>query len=121
MFENISVDAQKLMKRTIKAFTNLLKEFPKNADDNFVYDESTLEKIGTAGVALDGLASLLNRESHYLGEAEKKIISGYHQKLDKFIKELPQDPSDEFSYHPEFHDITEEARETVEKLSQAIE
>lgn len=112
MPDNISSEAKEIISRSVKAFTNLLKEFPKEEAGDFVYDESTLKKIGNAADILSEMAALSEASSEPLKESFKK--------LSQLLDELPKDSSDEFLYDREIHRQVEEARDTIVKLNQII-
>lgn len=112
MPDNMSSQAEEIVSRSVKAFTNLLKEFPKDAADEFVYDESTLKKIGNAGDVLSEMAALSETGSAPLKEPFKK--------LSQLMKELPKDASDEFLYDRDIHRHVEDAREATAKLNNII-
>lgn len=106
MTESNSADTHKKIAQSLKAFANLLKEFPKNPSDDFIYDESTIKKIGAAGDALPVL------KEHF-----KKNRADSIKILDKLMDELPKDASDEFLYDREIHLLVEKSREIVNRLS----
>jgi hypothetical protein len=112
MPDNISLEAKEIINESIKAFTNLLKEFPKTISGGFVYDESTLKKIENVGEALSGMASL--------GETENAVIKESFKILSQLMAELPRDSTDEFLYDHETHRQVEKARDTIAKLSRII-
>ena len=112
MPDNMSLQAKEIISRSIQAFTNLLKEFPRDAADEFVYDESTLLKIGDVGDVLAEMAKLTKTGSAPLKESFK-VLSG-------LMDELPKEASDEFLYDREIHRQVEDARAAIEKLSTII-
>ncbi|MCK5058962.1 MAG: hypothetical protein KAT34_20110 [Candidatus Aminicenantes bacterium] len=120
MSDNIHPGAKKIIHQSIKAFTNLLKEFPKNAAENFIYDGSTLEKIENAGKALTEMATLLHHKNNPFGEAEKNTLKESYKILTLLMDELPKDPADEFLYDRTIHHHVENARETIEQLNHII-
>lgn len=117
MPDNISMDAKNFLDQVIKAFTNLLKEFPRNAAEDFVYDASTLEKIGKAGEILAKMAGFVKQDNSSLGGAEKKAVKESYNILSRLMDELPKDPADEFMYDRTIHRQVEDARESIVTLS----
>ena len=112
MPDTISSEAKEIISKSVKAFTNLLKEFPKGAADEFFYDASTLKKIGNVGDVLNEMATLEETGSESLKESFK-ILS-------QLMDELPKDSSDEFLYDREIHRKVEGARGTIAKLQNII-
>lgn len=121
MSDNISLDAKKIINQSIKTFANLLKEFPKNAAEDFIYDESTLKKIGNVGDALTEMANLVKQKTTSLGETERNALKESHKILSLLMDELPGDPADEFLYDRMIHQQVVDARETIAKLSHIID
>lgn len=117
MSDNISLEATKIVNQSVKAFTNLLKEFPKNGADNFIYDESTLKKIASAAAALAEMARLVKQKTTSLGEPERDAVKESFATLSRLMAELPRKPADEFLYDRMIHQLVEDARETITKLS----
>jgi len=116
MPDNINPDAKRVINRSVNVFKNLLKEFPKNAADDFIYDESTLGKINDAAGVLTEMAALIAKKAT-AGESEQGIIKKSHKTLTLLMEELPRDPADEFLYDRNIHRQVESARETIEQLS----
>ncbi|MCK4762134.1 MAG: hypothetical protein KAW12_08045 [Candidatus Aminicenantes bacterium] len=117
MSDNISQDEKKIIKQSINAFTKLLKEFPKNAAGDFIYDGSTLTKIGNAGDALTGMTALLSKEETSLEETEKNMLKESYSVLSRLMAEMPKKSTDDFSYDRAIHQLVEKAREAVKKLN----
>lgn len=120
MSDKIALDAGKIINHSIETFANLLKEFPKNAADSFVYDESTLKKIGSSGAALAKMAALLKRGKTSFGKIEKSTVEESYNILSRLMDEMPKSPADEFSYDRAIHLQVEEARQAIKKLSHLI-
>jgi len=104
-------------KRSLKTFANLLKEFPKNASDGFIYDESTLKKINRACDALHHVTELIRQKSSSLDEGGTHKIDGSQKILAKLLDELPREAADEFLYDRTIHRLVEQSREIITKLS----
>ena len=117
MSENISLDPKKIVNQSIKTFKNLLKEFPKNATDDFFYDDNTLQKIRDADKTLTEMVTFFNQQSSSLAEAERDTVKDALNKLSLLMEELPKDSADEFLYDRIFHNQVEDAREIILKLS----
>ena len=116
MAEKISSRSLVSLEKVFKSFVNLLKEFPKSASNDFIYDESTLKKVALANESLHELSVFLTEKSTAFEEEKKTTI---HESLDilgKLMDELPRDSQDQFSYEPEIHQLVEDARETIVKL-----
>jgi hypothetical protein len=120
MPDNISLDVLEILNQTNKTFSNLLKEFPKNAGDDFIYDESTLEKISHANIALDNITPLADKILNDLGEKNQILVKDPIKSFSRLMAELPRDPADEFLYDRMVHQLVEAARETVVKLNRLI-
>ena len=112
----ISLETTEEQKRSLKTFANLLKEFPKNSLDGFIYDESTLKKIKHACGALSDVTKLISQKSSKLGEDGTNKIAGSQKILAQLMDELPRDADDEFSYDSTIHQIIEQSREIIAKL-----
>jgi len=121
MSDTINPDAKQVINQTVTAFANLLKEFPKNAAEDFVYDESTLRKIGNAGQALTKMTTMLQQDKTSSVETENNSIEAFHHTLSSLLGELPKNPADEFLYDRAIHKQVEDARETVEQLNRLID
>lgn len=109
MSDTITPDAKQVINQTITAFANLLKEFPKNATDDFIYDASTLRKIENAGKALTKMTTILQRNK------------ASHHTLSSLMDELPKNPADEFLYDRAIHKLVEDARETITQLNRLLD
>jgi len=121
MSDTINPDAKQVISQTVKAFANLLKEFPKNATDDFIYDASTLKKIENAGQALTKMTTLLQQNKVSSVETENNSIKASHHTLSSLMDELPKNPADEFLYDRAIHKQVEDARETVAQLNRLID
>ena len=117
MSDNISMKATNIFKRSIKTFTNLLKEFPKNAVEDFIYDDSTLKKIEAAGDALTDMTTFFKQEATHFKESERDTVKKALKILSQLMDELPKDSADEFMYDRMIHRMVEESRETITKLN----
>jgi hypothetical protein len=106
MTENNSPDSNAKVAQALKSFSNLLKEFPKNPSEDFIYDGSTIDKITAAGEALPRL------KKHF-----KKNKGEMVKILDALMEELPKDSSDEFLYDREIHHLVVKSRKIIQKLS----
>ena len=113
----ISLQPTGEQKRSLKTFANLLKEFPKNASDGFIYDESTLKKVNRACDALHHVTELIKQKSSSLGEGGTHKIAGSQKILAQFLDELPREAADEFLYDRTIHRLVEQSREIITKLS----
>lgn len=120
MADNISQEKKEIIDQAINTYAKLLKEFPKNAAEDFIYDSSTLAKIGRAGDALNKMASLLKGQQTSPDETGKDTLRDAHDVLSRLMAELPKNPVDDFSYDRAVHQLVEDARETLEKLSRII-
>ena len=101
----------------LKSFGNLLKEFPRQAADDFIYDESTLKKISRATTAMSDIQPYIDCEGESSADADLSAFRGGLVILSRLIVELPKDPADEFVYDREIHQMVEAARGTVGKLN----
>jgi hypothetical protein len=117
MAEDVSLNATEVVSQSIKTFSNLLKEFPKSAADDFIYDDSTLEKIASAEEALGGMAAFLKGKTSHLSKEDKAVLKGAHDILSKLMAELPRDAADEFLYDRLIHQQVEGARQAIVTLS----
>ena len=113
----ISLQTTEEQKRSLKTFANLLKEFPKNPLDGFIYDESTLKKINRACDALHDVTELIRQKSSNLGEEGIDKIAGSQKILAQLMDELPREAADEFLYDGTIHQLIEQSREIIGKLS----
>ncbi len=120
MVDKISTDTKKVIGHSIKSFGNLLKEFPKIATDNFVYDDSTLKKIGDASNSLNQWNNQLERIANQLDDKTKDEVKVSLNVLTQLMDELPKNSNDEFWYDRTIHQMVEDARETIYKLDQII-
>lgn len=118
MSEKISADAINIIKKTFKVFGNLLKEFPRNAADDFIYDENTIEKIKNAQVTLTEMRGFIRKKSASLGKEEKSMVTDALKILGQLLDELPKDPADEFMYDRMIHQMVEQARVAIVNLGQ---
>jgi len=118
MSEKISAEAIKMIKQTFKVFGNLLKEFPRSAADDFIYDENTIEKISHADGILKEMSGFIKKNSASLGKEEKTMIKDSLGILSRLMNELPKDPADEFMYDRVIHQMVEEARVAIVDLGQ---
>ncbi len=116
MSDKIALDAGKIINQSIETFANLLKEFPKNAADSFIYDGSTLKKIGSAAAALSEMTALLERGMPSFTAQDKNMVEESHDILARLMDELPRSPVDEFSYERTIHRRVADARQAIEKL-----
>lgn len=116
MSDKVSSDAKKVIKKTFKTFVNLLKEFPKSASEDFVYDDSTLKKIGNAGQALKELAVFVKAHKSDFPAEERQTVKDCQTVLSRLMEEMPLNSEDEFLYDPLIHQKVEDARETIVKL-----
>ena len=119
MSDNISVGARDILERFLKSFVNLLKEFPKNATDEFVYDDSTLKKIGNAADALNNMDGLFEGEANPFGQEGGRVKESVAL-LSRLLDELPKNAADEFLYDRDIHQQVEEARDTIVKLYELV-
>jgi hypothetical protein len=115
MSGNGAMDIEDFLGEFSKTFRNLLKEFPKRATDDFIYDESTMTKIGKASEALAQLSALSGEKTAALQENER--IKKCHKILSQLMDELPKDPADEFAYDRTIHQLVEDARQTLADLA----
>jgi hypothetical protein len=113
----ISLQPTEEQKRSLKTFANLLKEFPKNPSDGFIYDESTLKKINQACDALHEVTELIRQKSSNLDEDGINKIAGSQKILAQLMDELPREAADEFLYDSTIHRLVEQAREIITMLS----
>jgi hypothetical protein len=120
MADTINPDMKQVIKQTVNAFANLLKEFPKNAAEDFIYDASTLSKIEDADNAVSEMATLFQQDKTSFGETETNRLKESYHLLTLLMDELPKDPTDEFLYDRTIHRQVENAREAVEQLSRII-
>lgn len=116
MSDKVSSDTKKVIEKTFKTFVNLLKEFPISASEDFVYDDSTLKKIGNAGQALKELDTFVQVQPSVFPAEERQTVKDCQVVLSGLMDELPLGPEDEFLYDPLIHQKVEDARETVVKL-----
>ena len=116
MSDKVSSDAKKVIKKTFKMFVNLLKEFPISASEDFVYDDSTLKKIGNAGQALNELAAFVKVHKSAFPAEERQTVKDCQTVLSGLMEEMPLSSEDEFLYDPLIHQKVEDARETIVKL-----
>ncbi len=116
MSDNVSSEAKKIIKKTFKTFVNLLKEFPISASEDFVYDDSTLKKIGNAGQILKELVIFINAQPGVFPAEEWQTVKDCQAVLSGLMEEMPLNSEDEFLYDPLIHQKVEDARETVVKL-----
>lgn len=118
MSGNISLETSKRLNQVLATFSNLLKEFPKNAIDDFSYDDSTLKKISQAGDSLTETVGFFKKKSTAITKEDKARIKQSLKVLSLLMAELPKNPEDEFSYDRMIHQLVEDARETVAGLAQ---
>jgi hypothetical protein len=118
MSEKISADATNIIKKTFKVFGNLLKEFPRSATEDFIYDENTIEKISNAEDTLKEMSGFIKKKSASLGKEEKNMVKDSFGILARLMDELPKDPSDEFLYDRVIHQLVEQARVVIVNLGQ---
>ena len=118
MPEKISADATNIIKKTFKVFGNLLKEFPRSAADDFIYDENTIEKINKAEETLKEMRGFFKKKSASLGKEEKNMVKDSLSILTQLMDELPKDPADEFMYDRMIHELVEQARVTIVNMGQ---
>jgi hypothetical protein len=116
MVDNKSSDAAKVIKNTFEAFVNLLKEFPRSAGEDFIYDDSTLKKITRGNEALNALISQLKKSKSGFSADEKRALKEPQSTLSRLMEEMPLSPEDEFLYDSEIHQLVMESREAVVKL-----
>ncbi len=121
MSENNLSENSKKISPSIKTFTNLLKEFPKNAAENFSYDISTLKKIKKAGTALIELTNIVEQNTFSQEKMEGNMEKGALKILSQLLEELPKDSSDEFRYDETIYRKVEAARHSIENLSKLQE
>lgn len=116
MAEKISARSLVSVEKVFKAFVNLLKEFPRSASYDFIYDESTLKKIKIAGQSLNELSAYLIEKPQAFKGDMKITIGESLDTLSKLMNELPRSSQDEFSYEPGIHQLVEAAREVIIKM-----
>jgi len=116
MANNLSSEEKLSFNQSIQTFSNLFKEFPKKATEDFIYDESTLKKIGDAEDALNEITSLINQISKDLEEQLSNEVKQSLKILSQLMEELPKDAADEFLYDRLIHRQVEDSRETIAKL-----
>lgn len=116
----ISLEATKCINHVMATFSNLLKEFPKNATEDFSYDDSTLNKISQSGDALTETISFFKKKSTAITKENKARINKSLKVFSLLMAELPKNPEDEFSYDRMIHQLVEDARETVAELAEII-
>jgi hypothetical protein len=116
MAGRLKLEEKKDVKRLLKVFANLLKEFPKRGTEEFIYDESTLKKIENCRDAMTEMATLLNKKTTSLDHTDKNAVKESLIKLSSLIDELPTDPADEFLYDRSVHKMVEYAREAIANL-----
>ena len=117
MSDKISSEAKNIFNRSVKIFANLLKEFPKNAADDFIYDDSTLKKIGDALKALKDMKTFFSKKGSSLGDEENTVKDSL-KIFSLLMDELPKDPSDEFMYDRVIHHMVEDTRGAISKITQ---
>ena len=116
MPDKVSSDAKKIIEKTFKTFVNLLKEFPKSASEDFVYDDSTLKKIGNASQTLKELAAFVKAHKSDFPAEERQTVKDFQAILSGLMEEMPLNSEDEFLYDPLIHQKVGDARETIVKL-----
>jgi hypothetical protein len=119
MADNLPAEARESLERFLKPFVNLLKEFPKDAVDDFIYDDSTLKKIGAASEELDRTSEVLKRGADHFDEAGDLVREAIGI-FSGLFEELPRDSADEFLYDRDIHNQVEAAREAVVNLYQML-
>ena len=119
MADNLPAESRESLERFLKPFVNLLKEFPKNAADDFIYDDSTLKKIGHAVEALTHMTGNLSGGSNPFGDAGELVKESLGI-FSRLLEELPKDSSDEFLYDRAIHTQVDVAREAVVNLYQLL-
>ena len=116
MPDNIDAKAKQVFEQFTATFANLLKEFPKNPAEDFIYDESTLKKIGSAANDWANITNLLKKQPASFEEIHRTKLRDSHKTFSQLMEELPRDASDEFLYDPVIHQLVAKARETIEQL-----
>lgn len=116
MPDKVSSDAKNIIEKTFKTFVNLLKEFPKSASEDFVYDDSTLKKIGNAGQILKELDTIVQAQPSAFPAEERQTLKDCQDILSGLMEEMPLNSEDEFLYDLLIHQKVESAREIVVKL-----
>ena len=109
--------SEKVIQQSIKTFNNLLKEFPKNAADDFIYDDSTINKIGLANESLKLMSKLTASPNNALEQNVLKVVKESIETISKLMKELPESSEDEFLYDRNSHQLVENARGSLTKLN----
>jgi len=117
VWERANLDVKAIVEESLRTFTNLLKEFPRQATDEFVYDASTLKKIDRAAAALTQMAGLCTPDSTSIGGAQADIVRESHAVLSRLMSELPRAAADEFLYDRRIHRLVEDARMTLVRLN----
>lgn len=115
MSENGSLEIKDFLVEFNKTFNNLLKEFPKTAADDFIYDGSTIKKIGKASVALAELSTRFEKKDTAIPNIKR--IKESHESLSQLMDELPRAPADDFSYDRSIHQLVERARQILAELT----
>lgn len=108
MSDKGTVDVKDFLGECSRTFKNLLKEFPRKATDDFIYDESTMTKIGKASEALAELSAMFGEIT--VSHQESERIKESHKILGQLMAELPKDPADDFAYDRFIHQLVEDAR-----------
>ena len=114
MSENGSSHVKDLLGEFSKTFKNLLKEFPKTAVDDFIYDDSTMKKIAKASASMLELYFLFGKKTTAFVDIER--IKESHAILSQLMDEVPKDPADDFAYDRAIHQMVEDARHTLAEL-----
>ena len=116
MVDKKTTDSSEIIRNTFGAFVNLLKEFPRSAIEDFIYDESTLKKISKGNDALKALNSAVRDSKSEFSTEQLQTIKDCQTILSLLMEEMPLSPEDEFLYDSEIHQQVEKAREAVVKL-----
>lgn len=111
-----SGDGSTIIQQLFKAFVNLLKEFPRNARQDFIYDDSTLKKISKADQTLKEFVEFNRAQPKAFPDEERLTIKECQSILSALMGEMPLSPEDEFLYDSDIHQRVERAREAVVKL-----
>jgi hypothetical protein len=116
MPDNMDAKAKQIFDQFTTTFANLLKEFPKNPAEDFIYDGSTLKKISHAANAWTDITTLLKQRPDSLEENHRARIDKSFKTFNQLMEELPRDPADEFLYDRVIHQLVVKARETIDQL-----